>query len=208
MKIMVPHRWFFCRFTGLKCKYCHGQPGFGRYFPASVRSLAQTTTSQTIIKHIAQRCQYCPSYVRAAVVESERQQEEIAKNSEKAKKPHGGRKLFFERIWSRLHGGNLPESAGVDDERPAALGTGQAKSITDEGRNDAPKPIHSIQSKDDKSDEREKLDVASSGSGHEASSDGKKELEVSYPLKKRKHLFRSLPTQKRKHRSEGSASAN
>ena len=36
-------------FIGMACKHCGGQPGFGRYFPNSVRSLAQTTTSQTIL---------------------------------------------------------------------------------------------------------------------------------------------------------------
>ena len=37
-------------FVGMCCLHCGGQPGFGRYYPNSVRSLAQTTTSQTIAK--------------------------------------------------------------------------------------------------------------------------------------------------------------
>jgi hypothetical protein len=40
-------------FQGFCCMHCGGLPGFGRYFPNSVRSLSQTTTSQTILKHIS-----------------------------------------------------------------------------------------------------------------------------------------------------------
>lgn len=90
-------------FTGMCCKHCGGQPGFGRYYPNSVRSLAQTTTSQTILKHIGSKCRFCPPHVRQAVLELQRQQ--AAKEGMASGRPrYGSRKIFFQRIWARLHG--------------------------------------------------------------------------------------------------------
>ena len=90
-------------FAGMCCKHCGGQPGFGKYFPETVRSLAQTTTSQTILKHIGSKCRFCPPHVRQAVLELQRQQ--VIKESSNTGRPrYGSRKVFFQRIWSRLHG--------------------------------------------------------------------------------------------------------
>lgn len=95
-------------FTGMCCMHCGGQPGFGRFFPNSVRSLAQTTTSHTILKHVGSKCRYCPPHIRAAVVELQRQQ--VAKEGTAAARPrYGSRKIFFQRIWMRLHGGGEDE---------------------------------------------------------------------------------------------------
>ena len=96
-------------FVGMCCKHCGGQPGFGRYFPNSVRSLAQTTTSQTILKHIGSKCRFCPPHVRQAVLELQRQQ--AAKEGIAAGRPrYGSRKIFFQRIWARLHGKKVPDA--------------------------------------------------------------------------------------------------
>jgi hypothetical protein len=90
-------------FVGMCCKHCGGQPGFGRYYPNSVRSLAQTTTSQTILKHIGSKCRFCPPHVRQAVLELQRIQ--VAKEGMASGRPrYGSRKIFFQRIWARLHG--------------------------------------------------------------------------------------------------------
>lgn len=97
------------------CKHCGGQPGFGRYFPNSVRSLAQTTTSQTILKHIASKCRFCPPHVRQAVLDLQRQQ--AAKEGMAAGRPrYGSRKIFFQRLWARLHGSKTDEFETDDDE--------------------------------------------------------------------------------------------
>mmetsp|Transcript_12154 Transcript_12154/g.35253 ORF Transcript_12154/g.35253 Transcript_12154/m.35253 type:complete len:341 (-) Transcript_12154:126-1148(-) len=101
-------------FVGMCCMHCGGQPGFGRFFPNSIRSLAQTTTSQTILKHISTKCRFCPAHIREAVNELQRQQ--ASKDSPNGS-PHasnasginggrpryGSRKIFFQRIWARLH---------------------------------------------------------------------------------------------------------
>lgn len=91
-------------FVGMCCKHCGGQPGFGRYYPNSVRSLAQTTTSQTILKHIGSKCRYCPTHVRSAVNEFQRLQT-LREGSGPGRPRYGSRKIFFQRVWSRLHGG-------------------------------------------------------------------------------------------------------
>jgi len=94
-------------FTGFCCTHCGGQAGFGRFFPNSVRSLAQTTTSQTILKHIGSKCRQCPPDVRKAV--EELQQQQVLKESQSTGRPrYGSRKVFFQRIWSRLHDGDEP----------------------------------------------------------------------------------------------------
>jgi hypothetical protein len=102
-------------FVGMSCKHCGGQPGFGRYYPNSVRSLAQTTTSQTILKHIGSKCRFCPAHLRQAVLELQRQQ--AAKEGIAAGRPrYGSRKIFFQRIWARLHGSKTDEFETDDDE--------------------------------------------------------------------------------------------
>lgn len=88
-------------FTGMSCKHCGGQPGFGKYFPETVRSLAQTTTSQTILKHIGSKCRFCPPHIREAVLELQRQQI-IKENSNAGRPRYGSRKIFFQRVWTRL----------------------------------------------------------------------------------------------------------
>lgn len=116
-------------FVGMSCKHCGGQPGFGRYYPNSVRSLAQTTTSQTILKHIGSKCRFCPPQIRNAVNELQRQQaaRENAASSggssaagstgsggNSARPRYGSRKIFFQRIWSRLHGESTKEKPPAD----------------------------------------------------------------------------------------------
>jgi len=107
-------------FVGMCCKHCGGQPGFGRYYPNSVRSLAQTTTSQTILKHIGSKCRFCPPHIRQVVLEFQRQQ--AAKEGIAAGRPrYGSRKIFFQRMWARLHGKKTAEFE-TDDEEDSKLG--------------------------------------------------------------------------------------
>lgn len=84
-------------------QHCGGQPGFGRYFPNSVRSLAQTTTSQTILKHIGGKCRFCPPHIRKAVLELQRQQAH-KEHLSTGRPRYGSRKIFFQRMWARIHG--------------------------------------------------------------------------------------------------------
>jgi len=89
-------------FPGLACKHCVGQAGCGRYFPASEASLSQTTTSQTIMNHV-RNCRRCPAVVREDLEIMKRSK--IGPNGKKHDKPkHGGRKVFFHRLWCRIQG--------------------------------------------------------------------------------------------------------
>lgn len=103
-------------FLGMSCKHCCGQPGFGKYFPGTVRSLAQTTTSQTIVKHIAVKCRLCPPEIRQTVLALQKDQadkDRAIKDDNRggnfdSRPRYGSRKIFFQRLWSRLHGGRMP----------------------------------------------------------------------------------------------------
>ena len=101
-------------FTGMSCKHCGGQPGYGKYYPATVRSLAQTTTSQTILKHVGAKCRMCPPNIRRAILAL--QSQEDGDKSTYARGPvddgrprYGSRKVFFQRVWARLHHEPVPD---------------------------------------------------------------------------------------------------
>lgn len=110
-------------FVGLGCKHCGGQPGFGKYFPASVRSLAQTTTSQTILKHIGSKCRFCPTEVRQIVLDLQHQQ--AIKEAAIAGRPrYGSRKVFFQRVWGRLHNEPIPEYPSAKPQEQVVIPSG------------------------------------------------------------------------------------
>ena len=106
-------------FKGMCCKHCGGQPGFGKYFPATVRSLAQTTTSQTIVKHVGAKCRMCPTQVRTAVLSLQQNSLNNINGgcnysrgpspSNDGRPKYGSRKVFFQRVWARLQGEDVPE---------------------------------------------------------------------------------------------------
>lgn len=89
-------------FPGLACRHCVGQAGCGRYFPASEASLSQTTTSQTIMNHV-RNCRRCPVEIRENLEIMKRAR--MGPDGKRADKPkHGGRKVFFHRLWCRIQG--------------------------------------------------------------------------------------------------------
>lgn len=95
-------------FPGLACKHCVGQAGCGRYFPASEASLSQTTTSQTIMNHV-RNCRRCPNEIRENLEIMKRNR--MGPDGKRADKPkHGGRKVFFHRLWCRIQ--DLPFEEG------------------------------------------------------------------------------------------------
>ena len=115
-------------FIGMCCMHCGGQPGFGRYYPNSVRSLAQTTTSQTILKHIGGKCRLCPEPIREAILLLQKQQ--AAREGLPTGRPrYGSRKIFFQRVWQRLHGTEVEqelEQVLEENEAQAAVATTSA----------------------------------------------------------------------------------
>lgn len=102
-------------FPGLACRHCVGQAGCGRYFPASEASLSQTTTSQTIMNHV-RNCRRCPMEIRERLDIMKRNR--IRPDGKRADKPkHGGRKIFFHRLWCRIQ--NIPIDEELPEPKPA-----------------------------------------------------------------------------------------
>jgi hypothetical protein len=91
-------------FIGLACNHCVGQAGCGRYFPANEASLSQTTTSQTLLNHV-RKCRGAPAKVRDDLDALMRTK---LKKGEKPR--HGGRKVFFHRLWCRMQGLKEPQN--------------------------------------------------------------------------------------------------
>jgi len=65
-----------------------------RSFPCQ----AQTTSSQTIISHVSTYCQECPQNIRDWVTTLQKRENESCRNN-----TYGSRKVFFDRVWSRMH---------------------------------------------------------------------------------------------------------
>jgi hypothetical protein len=100
-------------FPGLACKHCVGQAGCGRYFPASEASLSQTTTSQTIMNHV-RNCRRCPIDIRENLEIMKRAR--MGPDGKRTDKPkHGGRKVFFHRLWCRIQG--IPMEVGKGETK-------------------------------------------------------------------------------------------
>lgn len=100
-------------FVGMCCKWCGGKagkPGFGRYFASSIRSLAQADSCQHMVKHVTEKCTKIPPDIREKLVllnDEEQQTKEVATGRNR----YGSRKMFFRRLWSRMHGNSASDKA-------------------------------------------------------------------------------------------------
>lgn len=117
---LIPHYVYFlmrqvepCRFTeadrfvarskgpvgypGFQCRHCNGHAGLGKYFPVSAKSLSTNSTSQNIHAHLL-KCRKCPDHTKDRLV-----QLKIEKSRSPRLEP-GWRKVFFDKVWGRLHG--------------------------------------------------------------------------------------------------------
>lgn len=84
-------------YSGFQCRHCHGHAGLGKYFPVSSKSLSTNSTSQNIHSHLL-KCRKASPYVKEQLV---------SLKEEKSKAPRlepGWRRVFFDKIWVRLHG--------------------------------------------------------------------------------------------------------
>ncbi len=82
-------------FPGMQCKHCQGKAGFGRYFPATSSALALANSDRNIYNHV-QKCRRCPQPVKSKLAQ-------LSKDQAQAKNRRGLRKMFFERVWDRIH---------------------------------------------------------------------------------------------------------
>jgi hypothetical protein len=92
-------------FPGMHCTHCRGKAGFGSYFPSSVHALALANSDRNIFNHL-QKCRRCPNHIKAELVRLSEQQSHI-------KNKRGWRKLFFRKIWARIHGENKKEANNI-----------------------------------------------------------------------------------------------
>jgi hypothetical protein len=91
-------------FIGLACRHCGGRPGFGRYFPNTVRNFEKTSARETMVSHVTMFCQKCPEDIRNAMLKLKRIESSLRGSATMKGLVYGSGKLFFRRIWSRLHG--------------------------------------------------------------------------------------------------------
>jgi hypothetical protein len=84
-------------YPGFQCRHCNGHAGLGKYFPVSGKSLSTNSTSQNIHAHLL-KCRKCPDPVKDQLV-----QLKIEKSRSPRLEP-GWRKVFFDKVWGRLHG--------------------------------------------------------------------------------------------------------
>ena len=143
-------------FPGLACRHCVGQAGCGRYFPASEASLSQTTTSQTIMNHV-RNCRRCPLDIRENLEIMKRAR--MGPDGKRADKPkHGGRKVFFHRLWCRIQ--DLP----IQEEKGESLKEAKKKSPKKAGkkkRADSDEESSGEETEEDSSDEESDTETGS-----------------------------------------------
>jgi hypothetical protein len=82
-------------FPGMQCKHCGGKAGFGRYFPASRAALTSANSDRNIFNHI-RKCRRCPQPIQQRLMKLQAEHQQM-------KNRRGSRKLFFEKVWKRLH---------------------------------------------------------------------------------------------------------
>jgi hypothetical protein len=83
-------------YPGFQCRHCNGHAGLGKYFPVSAKSLSTNSTSQNIHAHLL-KCRKCPDAVKDRLV-----QLKLEKSRSPRMEP-GWRKIFFDKVWGRLH---------------------------------------------------------------------------------------------------------
>lgn len=98
---------------GFACAYCNGRHGkkrggrCGRYFPSSVKTLADPNKILFGMYRHLQRCEYCPSESKERLDSAFEIYE-----TERSGQGRGYQKKFYKEVWRDLHRGRL----GVDDE--------------------------------------------------------------------------------------------
>lgn len=85
-------------FTGLACRHCYGIHGSGRFFPSSVKTMADASKSLDVIYRHVMRCKNCPLEIKDQL----RNLREVH-DCERNNMPFGNQRAFFVNVWHRLH---------------------------------------------------------------------------------------------------------
>lgn len=106
-------------FPGLCCRYCLGGKEAeqsvtktGRFFPASIKTMADTAKSlMAIYRHLI-KCEECPDIVKQRMERFKGTHEH-----ERRRRAYGSQKQFYTRIWYRLHGRLPPGGSKTLDKK-------------------------------------------------------------------------------------------
>lgn len=89
-------------FKGMACRHCKGFDGrTGRYFPSSLKTLADSKKTLYAIGRHLEQCKYCPNDVKTNLRDSMKYHAKDIK--EKYKRRHGSQRAYFRKIWESLH---------------------------------------------------------------------------------------------------------
>jgi hypothetical protein len=92
-------------YPGLQCIHCHGKSGVGRYFPVSREYFCLSNSDRNMFNHLT-KCRKCPETIKMRLTQLDK--------TRKREKPRGTRKVFFTRVWNRLH--SIEEHQTVHDQ--------------------------------------------------------------------------------------------
>lgn len=130
-------------FVGLCCRFCGGRPAFGRFFPNSERNLEKTSARDTMVSHVSLFCKEVPEDVRNAVLSLKRIESSKDGSPTMKKLIYGSGKMFFHRVWERLHseGSSTSGAPEREDSKPAAF-TSRRSSFPTAADQPKPPPSH------------------------------------------------------------------
>merc|ERR1711865_1326575 len=100
-------------FPGMECRHCQGRAGFGRYFPNTVSAFSLANSDRNVYNHL-QKCRKCPVPIKSEL-------NRLQKDQTQSKNKRGLRKLFFNRIWGRMHGNNEDDKDKSKDKNYTSL---------------------------------------------------------------------------------------
>lgn len=90
-------------FGGLECRHCAGSSGSRKFFWSDVDRLANSFAE--IPAHIL-KCRKCPENVKQSLADLKQRHPE-----QMARLPRGSQKVFFRRMWKRLHNTDIEDEA-------------------------------------------------------------------------------------------------
>lgn len=86
-------------YPGLQCRHCFGADRKGgRFFPSSIKTMADTKKTLMSIKNHLMKCDRCPYEIKDKIMELEPFHEQ-----ERRDQKYGSQKAFFTIIWNRIH---------------------------------------------------------------------------------------------------------
>jgi len=85
-------------YTGLACIHCYGGYGSGRYFPSSVKTMADSSKTLNVIHSHVMKCLKCPQNIKDQLEDLRERHDD-----DRATKKFGSQRAFFQKIWERLH---------------------------------------------------------------------------------------------------------